>query len=69
MQAYKSQLPVVEQGLETGGLMFGSDASHGYCLEMICVDFLAGASLEVGNEDALLPCLTRLVIELPKPDR
>ena len=68
-KAYKSQLPVIEQALETAGLMLGSDKSRGYCLEMICADFLAGVSLEVGNRDALLPCLTRLVIGLPKPKR
>lgn len=42
---YKSQLPVVEQALETAGLMLGTDKSRGYCLEMICADFLAGANL------------------------
>jgi hypothetical protein len=42
---YKSQLPVVEKALETAGLMLGTDNSKGYCLEMICADFLAGASL------------------------
>jgi hypothetical protein len=36
---------------------------------MICADFLAGVSLEADNQDALLPCLTRLVIGLPKPQR
>jgi hypothetical protein len=41
---YKSQLPVIEQALETAGLMLGSSKSRGYCLEMICADFLAGAS-------------------------
>jgi hypothetical protein len=42
---YKSQLPVVERALETAGLMLGTDKSRGYCLEMICADFLAGANL------------------------
>jgi hypothetical protein len=42
---YKSQLPVVEKAIETAALMLGSDKSRGYCLEMICADFLAGASL------------------------
>jgi hypothetical protein len=42
---YKSQLPVLEQALETAALMLGSDKSRGYCLEMICADFLAGASI------------------------
>jgi hypothetical protein len=48
---YKSQLPVVEQALETAALMLGSDKSRGYCLEMICVDFLAGAALETGRPE------------------
>jgi hypothetical protein len=42
---YKSQIPVVEQALETAALMLGTDKSRGYCLEMICADFLAGANL------------------------
>ncbi len=42
---YKSQIPVVEQALETAALMLGTDKSRGYCLEMICADFLAGATL------------------------
>src|SRR6266550_833752 len=66
---YKSQIPVIEQAVETAALMLGSDKSRGYCLEMICADFLAGASLEAGNRNALLPSLTRLVIGLPKPER
>jgi hypothetical protein len=43
---YKSQLPVVEKAIETAALMLGSDKSRGYCLEMICADFLAGANLK-----------------------
>jgi hypothetical protein len=42
---YKSQIPVVEEALEVTGLMLGSDKSRGYCLEMICADFLAGTAL------------------------
>src|ERR1700676_1939159 len=68
-KAYKSQLPVIEQALETAGLMLGSDKSRGYCLEMICADFLAGVSLEAGNQDALLLSLARMVIGLPKPQK
>ncbi len=45
-KVYKSQLPVIEQALETAALMLGTDKSRGYCLEMICADFLAGASRE-----------------------
>jgi hypothetical protein len=43
---YKSQIPVVERALETAGFMLGTDKSRGYCLEMICADFLACANLE-----------------------
>jgi hypothetical protein len=48
---YKSQLPVVEQALETAALMLGTDKSRGYSLEMICADFLAGAALERGGSE------------------
>jgi len=51
---YKSQLPVVEQAIETAALMLGTDKSRGYCLEMICADFLAGANLENENPNVLL---------------
>ena len=44
-KVYKSQLPVIEGALETVGLMLGSNKSRGYCLEMICADFLTGAEL------------------------
>ena len=64
-KTYKSQLPVIEKALETAGLMMGNDRSRGYCLEMICADFLAGVSLETGNQDTLLSSLTRLVLGLP----
>src|SRR5713101_1309287 len=66
---YKSQIPVMEQALETAALMLGSDKSRGYCLEMICADFLAGANLENGNPDALLLSLSRLVDYLPQAQR
>ena len=68
-KAYKSQLPVIEQALETTALMLGSDKSRGYCLEMICADFLAGVNLETGNTHALVPSLTRLVMGLPIEQR
>ena len=44
---YRSQIPVVEQALETAALMLGSDKSRGYGLEMICGDFLAVCGLHV----------------------
>jgi hypothetical protein len=57
---YKSQLPLVEQALETAALMLGTDKSRGYCLEMICADFLGGVSLENNDQRALLWSLQRL---------
>ena len=50
-KVYKSQLPVIERALETAGLMLGSNKSRGYCLEMICADFLAGANLAEAQPD------------------
>ena len=64
-KVYKSQLGVVEQALETAALMLGTDKSRGYCLEMICADFLAGASLEAGTENTLFLALVRLISALP----
>ena len=63
---FKSQLPVIEQALETAALMLGSDKSRGYMLEMICADFLAGANLENGDADLLGLSLNRLFELLPK---
>jgi len=68
-KVYKSQLAVVEQALETAALMLGTDKSRGYCLEMICADFLAGASLEGENPAALLMSLDRLFGLLPHPQK
>ena len=62
---YKSQIPVVEQAIETAGLMLGTDKSRGYCMEMICADFLAGANLDGGNPDVLLMSITRFFRFLP----
>ncbi len=62
---YKSQIPVIEQAIETAALMPGSDKSRGYCLEMICADFLAGANLENGNPDVLLQSVSRMFKFLP----
>ena len=57
---YKSQIPVVEQAIETAALMLGSDQSRGYCLEMICADFLAGAHLDNAEPDLLMANIFRL---------
>ncbi len=66
---YKDQLTVVEQAVETAALMLGTDKSRGYCLEMICADFLGGASLENANPNALLFSISRLYQFLPQPQR
>jgi hypothetical protein len=67
-KVYKSQLPVIEQALETAGLMLGGN-SRGYCLEMICADFLAGANLKDGSSKLLLLALSRLFALLPGPEK
>ena len=66
---YKSQIPVVEQALETATLMLGTDKSRGYCLEMICADFLAGANLDNGNPGMLLQSISRFFKFLPGEQR
>ena len=66
---YKSQQPVIEQALDTAALMLGSDKSRGYCLEMICADFLAGAQVENGNSKILLLSVLRLFRFLPAADQ
>jgi hypothetical protein len=45
--------------------MLGSDRSRGYCLEMICADFLAGANLDNGGPEMLLDSMTRFFKFLP----
>ncbi|MGA7293737.1 MAG: hypothetical protein WBW85_14470, partial [Terriglobales bacterium] len=56
---------VIEQAIETAALMLGTDKSRGYCLEMICADFLAGAYLDSGNPEILLNSLSRYYKFLP----
>jgi hypothetical protein len=58
-KVYKSQIPVIEQAIESAALMLGTDKSRGYCLEMICADFLAGAHLDNGDPEILLNSITR----------
>jgi hypothetical protein len=56
---YKSQIPIVEEAIESAALMLGSDKSRGYCLEMICADFLAGAHASGGDPEVLLEAVLR----------
>ena len=68
-KVYKSQMPVIEQALDTAALMLGSDKSRGYCLEMICADFLAGAQVENGDPKILLFSMLRLFRFLPGAEK
>jgi hypothetical protein len=66
---YKSQIPVIEQAIETAARMLGSDKSRGYCLEMICADFLAGAHMDNGDPEILLNSISRYYHFLPEEQR
>ena len=68
-KVYKSQAPVIEQAIDTAALMLGSDKFRGYCLEMICADFLAGAHIENGDPKILLFSMLRLFRFLPSPEK
>ena len=68
-KVYKSQIPVIEQAIETAALMLGTDKSRGYCLEMICADFLAGAHLDNGNPEILIQSLSRYYELLPSTQK
>jgi hypothetical protein len=63
---YQSQIPVVEQAIETAALMLGSDRSRGYCLEMICADFLVGVNLDHGQPEVLLRSALQFFKFLPE---
>jgi hypothetical protein len=63
---YESQLPIVERALYVASRMVGSERSRGYCLELICADFLAGRTEESSPEETLL-LIHRLFTLLP-PD-
>jgi hypothetical protein len=56
---YKSQIPIIDQAIETAALMLGTDKSRGYCMEMICADFLAGANVENEKREVLLQSALR----------
>jgi len=68
-KVYKSQVPVIEQAIGTAAKMLGSDKSRGYCLEMICADFLAGATLDCEDPNILLSSIVRYYQFLPKPQQ
>jgi hypothetical protein len=62
---YQSQMPVIEKAIETAALMLGGHRSRGYCLEMICADFLAGANPDNGDPETLLFSMRRFFRLLP----
>jgi hypothetical protein len=65
-KVYKNQMAVIEQTLEISSVMFGGQKARGYCLEMICADFLVGANLDdSGSSEWLLLALSRLYLLLP----
>ena len=68
-KVYKSQLSVIEQAMETSSLMLGGQKSRGYCLEMICADFLAGANLEDPNPGTLSNLIRRFFELLPASEK
>jgi hypothetical protein len=62
---YESQLPIVERALYVASRMAGTEKSRGYCLELVCADFLAGRTEESSPEEILL-VIERLVRVLPE---
>jgi len=61
---YESQLPTVERALLVAARMVGSERSRGYCLELVCADFLAGRTEESTPEEILM-LIQHLVKLLP----
>ena len=61
---FESQLPIVEKALYIASRMAGTERSMGYCLELVCADFLAGRTEESSPEEILL-VVDRLVHFLP----
>jgi len=58
-----------EGSLWAARMLGGGDRSRGYCLEMICADFLAGANLDNGDPETLLFSATRFFRFLPEPQK
>ncbi len=69
LQVVQNPDPVVEQAIETAALMLGTDKSRGFCLEMICADFLAGASLDSEDPTTLVQSMSRFFKFLPGEQR
>ena len=61
---YESQLPVIERALYVASRMAGTERSRGFCLELICGDFLAGQT-EESSPDEIVLVIDRLMSFLP----
>ncbi len=61
---FESQLPVVERALYVASRMAGTERSRGFCLELVCADFLAGQAEESSPDDIVL-VVERLLKLLP----
>lgn len=66
---YLSQIPLIEKAIETAARLLGSDRSRGYCLEMFCSDFLAGANLDNGDPETQLFSVGRFFRLLPETQK
>jgi hypothetical protein len=62
---FESQFPVVERALYIASRMVGTEKSRGYCLELVCADFLAGRGEESSPEEILM-VIHRLVQLQPR---
>ncbi len=63
---FECQLPIIERALYVASRLAGTERSRGYCLELVCADFLAGRTEESSPEEILL-VIRRLMNVLP-PD-
>ncbi|HXJ96502.1 MAG TPA: hypothetical protein VMT20_26995 [Terriglobia bacterium] len=61
---FESQLPIVERALYVASRMAGTERSRGFCLELVCADFLAGRTEESSPEEIPL-VIDRLVNLVP----
>jgi hypothetical protein len=61
---YKSQIPVIEQAIETAALMLGTDKSRGYCLENDLRRFLS-RSKPRERQFACPPTIDLAVLQVP----
>jgi hypothetical protein len=51
---FENQLPIIERALYVASRLAGTERSRGFCLELVCADFLAGRTEESSPEETLL---------------